>query len=100
MPRRRVYSSRAISAISAIVTLNGILTVHLLVGDFNLLDLCWRTTSEDYAAPEPSESSSSSFAFIDGMSMLNLKQLNVARNNLDRTIDLLFLNEDNVPMCE
>ncbi|XP_055527225.1 uncharacterized protein LOC129719841 [Wyeomyia smithii] len=45
------------------------------------------------------ESTSPSITFIDSISVVNLKQLNVARNCLNRTLDLLFVSEDLLPMC-
>ena len=97
--KRRSIIERHISSISAIVTSSDIYTAHLLFGDFNFPDLCWRSTSSGFACLEPTESTAPSIEFIDGISLLNFKQLNVARNNLNRTLDLLFVNEESLPTC-
>lgn len=87
---------RSISSVSYSLKLHDL---HLLFGDFNLPDVSWNFASTGYAYPEASESISSSLNFLDGMSLLNMKQLNVTKNCLNRILDLFFVNDEALPMC-
>lgn len=97
--RNAAIIERLISSISSIAFSLNSQDLHLLYGDFNLPDLCWNLSSGGYAYPEPTDSTSSSMHFLDSMSLLNLKQLCVTRNCLNRTLDLIFVNDEALPMC-
>lgn len=98
--KNRCILDSYISSISSVVMSAELHTAHLLFGDFNLPDLCRRLDPAGFAQPEPTESVSSSIALIDGMSLLNMRQLNVARNSLNRTLDLLFVSDEILPRCD
>ncbi|XP_058817105.1 uncharacterized protein LOC131680407 [Topomyia yanbarensis] len=74
--------------------------VHLLFGDYKP-GLIWKFTYSGCASPDPSEStfSRSSIALLDGMSILNMSQMCTVTNTRNRTLDLLFVNEEASKNC-
>ncbi|XP_055604965.1 uncharacterized protein LOC129753190 [Uranotaenia lowii] len=67
----------------------------LLFGDFNQPNLNWVPHSNGDSYPDlgTSSLSASSSLMIDRMAMMNLKQINSAKNSNNRTLDLLFVND-------
>ena len=99
LSRNRFVVERLNNSISSVAASLRVSDVHLLFGDFNLPDLCWRASTAGFAEPEPTESDSTSNILIDNMALLNMKQLNLKRNCLGRILDLCFIDEDAVSMC-
>ncbi|XP_055622731.1 uncharacterized protein LOC129766239 [Toxorhynchites rutilus septentrionalis] len=63
----------------------------LLCGDYNQPRLQWLQSAGGEVLPAGASTvSASSAALIDGMDFLNLSQVNWHRNQLDRTLDLVF----------
>ncbi|XP_055543103.1 uncharacterized protein LOC129728677 [Wyeomyia smithii] len=74
---------------------------HLLFGDYNQPNLVWTSSPSDFLYADPSESrfSVSGSALVDGMALLNMKQINDIRNIRDRTWDLIFINAEIASEC-
>lgn len=75
---------------------------HLLFGDYNQPGLCWTpsATGQDYIASVGSTFTAASASLVDGMALLDMKQINPTVNYLNRTLDLIFANSDAVKHCD
>ncbi|XP_053692173.1 uncharacterized protein LOC128740635 [Sabethes cyaneus] len=94
---------RLINSVDAVVNSSGMTDMHLLFGDFNQPGLTWSDSgAANIVFPDPLKStfSTSSVVLLDGLSVLNFKQLNAVKNVNGRTLDLLFVDEDAAPCCE
>ena len=92
---------RLINSIEAVVNSSAMSDVHMMFGDFNQPGLTWSNSgAANFMFPDPHKSrfSTSSVAFLDGLTLLNFKQLNAIRNVNGRTLDLLFVDEE-VALC-
>lgn len=74
---------------------------HLLLGDYNQPKIVWTKSTSSYAHPSSSSASypTSSSTLLDGMALLGMKQMNDVINNLNRTLDLVLINDDAVNCC-
>lgn len=75
---------------------------HALYGDFNQPNLFWTRANAGHVFPDPIQSSfpSHSSALLDGMALLDMRQMNALTNYRNRTLDLVFVNEEAVNNCE
>lgn len=73
-----------------------------LFGDFNQPNLFWTRSNTRHTYPDPAASTfpEHSSIFLDGMSLLGMKQMNSITNHRNRMLDLIFINEDAVDKCE
>lgn len=89
----------SVRAVSDIVSTSDI---NLLFGDYNQPNIVWSNAPSGFAYPDPVESrfSVASSTLLDGMSLLDLKQLNVIKNTIGRTLDLAFIGGDKYASCK
>ncbi|KAL1404445.1 hypothetical protein pipiens_005347, partial [Culex pipiens pipiens] len=75
--------------------------LHLLLGDYNQPKITWTKFNSRHAHPSSSSASYplSSSTLLDGMALLGMKQLNDVSNNLNRTLDLVLIDDDSVNYC-
>ncbi|XP_039439344.1 uncharacterized protein LOC120420401 [Culex pipiens pallens] len=75
--------------------------LHLLLGDYNQPKITWAKFNSKHAHPSSSSASYplSSSTLLDGMALLGMKQLNDVSNNLNRTLDLVLIDDDSVNYC-
>ena len=77
-------------------------SIHLLFGDYNQPGLIWKSTSFGHALPDVTGSTftRSSMVLLDGMSLANMVQMSTVANMRNRTLDLVFINDDASMNCE
>lgn len=92
---------RHLSAVNTVTSAMRYGDVHVLLGDYNQPHLCWKRapTGVVILDAEKSTFNTASSKFVDGMSFNNMRQLNTVTNVRDRTLDLLFINEDASTHC-
>ncbi|KAL1398324.1 hypothetical protein pipiens_009059, partial [Culex pipiens pipiens] len=75
--------------------------LHLLLGDYNQPKITWTKFNSRHAHPSSSSASYplSSSTLLDGVALLGMKQLNDVSNNLNRTLDLVLIDDDSVNYC-
>ena len=75
--------------------------MHVIFGDYNQPHLSWIKCSSGYAFVDPSSStlSPASVALLDGFAITGMRQMNTAVNSSNRTLDLVFVNDDAKEVC-
>ncbi|XP_053686370.1 uncharacterized protein LOC128735916 [Sabethes cyaneus] len=74
---------------------------HLIFGDFNQPGLSWKCSPSGklYVDPVYSTSTTAGSALVDGMTVLNMEQINPVSNVYGRTLDLVFANGNAIGYC-
>lgn len=95
------YIEQHIECASHVAGSLGLHDSHLILGDYNQPGLVWKNVPNNFLYPDPCESSfnRSNSALIDGMSVLDMNQLNPVINHSDRILDLVFCYEKDACQC-
>lgn len=97
------YIEKHIECANYVADSIGLHDSHIILGDcdYNQPGLVWKNDSHNSLHPDPYASSfnRSNSALIDGMSVLNMNQLNPIINHRDRILDLVFSNEKDATQC-
>ena len=75
---------------------------HLLFGDYNQPGLSWKRSSSGHLFVDPTVTTfnAANTSLVDGMAVLNMKQMNSVTNSLNRTLDLVFVSDNASRQCD
>lgn len=90
------FMKRYTDIVDGIVCSQGTETNVIVFGDFNLRTLRWTLANDGFCTVDHNATTLTGpiTAFLDGMNLCNMRQLNCTKNHLGNTLDLVFVNEE------